>query len=473
LIFPFYAVCQVNEIQHFLVPPESKEAPDYKMKVNGREVFVYNSDFNPFAIFNFAGTVDIEVITRNDLKWADIRPLSDSIPWRLDKNSLHFRLSKPANLSIEFNGESTRALFIFTGGITSPYTSGGNLIMYQGGKAYVAGLIELKSNDVLYIEGGALVKGYVQANHARNIKILGNGILDGSLSDKIPPNRMINLFDCSNVEIRDITIHNSPTWTIVSSNCDSLSIKNIKQVNWKFGSDGIDLVGTSHVRIEDSFMKNNDDCIVIKSFDPENRNPDRSLNLGRNVTDIHVNNCTFWNMSWGNALEIGFELRCDSVSGIEFRDIDIIHVERGAAISIHNGDFSRVTDILYENINIEDSNHKLIDLAIFLSQYSIDRPESGEERNARYMNGAWDGVLRVHPGEENTYEPNRGFIDHIVFRNITVVEGPFPFSIISGYDSKHIIDDIIIENMTIFNQKIADPASGHFYIENAGSVIFK
>ena len=58
-------------------------------------------------------------------------------------------------------------------------------------------------------------------------------------------------------------------------------------------------------------------------------------------------------MQWGNALEIGFELQCDSISRVNFNNINIIHVERGCAISIHNGDFAVVTDIEYKNIRSE------------------------------------------------------------------------------------------------------------------------
>ena len=460
------------EIQLFPNPPDYKPAPDYKLRVNGREVFVYNSDYNPYAIFNFEGTVNIEIQTSNDLKWVNIRPLNDSISSDFKGNSMFFTLNKPGKFSIEINGETDRALFLFTGPIQSPQLPESKIIRFDAGKIYNAGTIELHSNDILFIEGGAVVRGNIIASHADHIKILGNGILDGTLSNHIPPNRMIDLTACRDVLIQDITIHNSPTWTIVLSDCRDLEINNVKEVNWKNGSDGIDLVSSSHIRIENCFLKNNDDCIVIKSFTPDHKYPVSPADRGSDVTDITVDHCTLWNMPWGNALEIGFELRCDSISHITFKNINIIHVERGAAISIHNGDFAIVNDISYDHITIENADQKLIDLAIILSQYSMDRPETGEERKDRYMDGAWDGVLKVYPGEEKKYETNRGFINHITFSDIRVLEGPFPFSILNGYDSIHSINDIDFNNLYILNQKIINPGSGHFFLKNTDNIHF-
>jgi len=148
-------------------------------------------------------------------------------------------------------------------------------------------------------------------------------------------------------------------------------------------------------------------------------------------------------------------------------------VERGAAISIHNGDFACVSDITYENINIEDADHKLIDLAIFLSQYSMDKPSSGEDRNSRYMNGAWDGVLNVYKGESSLYAKNRGYINHILFKNVRVVEGPFPFSILYGFDNTHIVGNVTFDNLTILNKRITGPEDGHFFISHTENITFK
>ena len=106
-------------------------------------------------------------------------------------------------------------------------------------------------------------------------------------------------------------------------------------------------------------------------------------------------------------LEIGYELRCKEVSDILYTDCDIIHCEyegnqSGGVLTIHNADRARVSNVVYENIRIEDAQEKLVDIKILDSKYSLDRV--------------------------------RGEVEDVYFRNITV-DGPiFPVSIIRGFE---------------------------------------
>nr|MCU0451852.1 glycosyl hydrolase family 28 protein [Bernardetiaceae bacterium] len=172
----------------------------------------------------------------------------------------------------------------------------------------------------------------------------------------------------------------------VPQDCRQVNIRNVKIVSWKFGSDGIDLVATSGVRVADCFLRCNDDCIAIKGWGGTEKYP-QTPQKGPNISDIAVRNTVFWNMAWGNAIDIGFELRCDLVSNLSFTDCDVVHVDRGAVFSIHNGDYATVQDVRVENLRVEDAMHKLIDVAIFLSQYSLDRPQDEAERKRRYQRG--------------------------------------------------------------------------------------
>lgn len=122
---------------------------------------------------------------------------------------------------------------------------------------------------------------------------------------------------------------------------------------------------------------------------------------------VHVHGCTLWNAEPGNALEIGYELRCNEVSDIVFSDCDIIHCEyegnqSGGVLTIHNADRANVHNILYENIRIEDAQEKFVDIKILDSKYSLDRV--------------------------------RGDVQDVTFRNITVGGSIFPVSIIRGFE---------------------------------------
>lgn len=453
-------------------PDSARRAADFRVTVNGTDVFVYDNAVSALTMFSFLGSVTVEVTSTHDLRWVDIRPRSAAIAVRVTPTKLTFRLTKPGQFSVERNGEHTRPLYVFTSPPEQnvPQPTDPNVRYFAPGKIYDVGTLTLHSNETLYIAGGAIVRGNIEATDAQNIRIRGRGLLDAS---GLNNGRLVRLWRCRNVEVEGITILNSPGWTLVLLDCDSVTVRNHQQVCWRNGSDGIDLVGTSHVRIHDCFLRNNDDNIVVKSFSVNPKTYYSQPGKGRDVTDILVERCVIWNMPWGNALEIGFELRCQTVNAVTFRDCDLIHVDRGAALSIHNGDEATVENIVYDNIRVEDAPHKLIDLAVFWSQYSTDRPATPEERTRQYMQGAWDGVLRVPPGQETAHASSRGHIRNVLFRNVAVTDGQFPYSILYGYDAHHRVENVRFENLTVQGNRIKSSKDGHFSVENVAEIHWK
>ncbi len=447
-------------------PDGAARAKDFRVRVNGREIFVYDTEVAAYAYFSFDRRAEVEVLPGIDVKRVDVRPKSSGIQPALRDNTIRFTLAQPANLSVELNGESKRVLYLFANPLETdaPSPKDAKVRYFAPGQIYDAGTIELRSGETLYIAGGAVVRGTVIARDARDVRIAGRGIFESEGKGK-QKTRLIQFVHCRDVNVSGIIVVNSQSWTLVPVDCDNVTIRNLKLLNWQFGSDGIDLVSTSNVLIEGCFLRDNDDCIAVKVWGGEPGYP-RKDELDPDVHHIRVLDSVFWNMAWGNALEIGFELRAHSVSDILFRNCDVIHVERGAVLSIHNGDYATVSNVRYENIRVEDARHKLIDLAIFLSQYSVDRPPSAEERRSRYLEGAWDGVLKVPPSERSKYARNRGHIRNITFKNIQVVDGALPFSIISGYDANHQVEDVTVEHLVVCGRPIRTVEEGKFFVEN-------
>ena len=95
--------------------------------------------------------------------------------------------------------------------------------------------------------------------------------------------------------------------------------------------------------------------------------------------------------------------------------------QSGGVFTIHNGDRGHVHRIQYRHITVEDAQEKLVDFKILCSKYSVDL--------------------------------QRGQISDIAFEHIHVVEGPFPPSIIRGYESelveKHVVSDIRFRDFTV------------------------
>jgi hypothetical protein len=443
---------QKSKIITWPAPAEINPSVYYHVYANNENVFVYDSPIASYAMFDFEGTVNITIKAARDIKWVDIRPKSLDIKPEFRDSTIHFTLTKSCSLSIELNGEfSNQPLFLFAGKpeIQVPDKNNKNVIWFEGAKIHKPGIIEIKSGQTVYMEGGAVVEGIIHAENASDIKILGRGILDGTTNNEIRGEsryRFIHLQNCKNITIEGIVLEDSHSWQIVPINCDNVSIRNTKILSDNGGDDGIDLVRSRNVKVENCFVRTKDDCIAIKTtydYPPE-----------ANSENIEVTGCVFWNAAWGNGLEIGFELRSDYVRNVTFKDCDVIHVEDGAVLSIHNGDRSTVQDIRFENIRVEDARQKLFDVAIFLSRYSVDRPSDPEERTRRYLNGAWDGVLSVTPENKAFHSQYRGHIRNVIFKDIYLTDGLLPFSIFCGFDEEHQVENVTIDNLVVHGKKI-------------------
>ncbi|MGI8635224.1 MAG: glycosyl hydrolase family 28 protein, partial [Segetibacter sp.] len=440
-----------------------------------------------YCSFDMSGPVDITIKANRDIKWVDVRPRSAGIQPRFKDSIIQLHLTKPVKLSIELNGSIKAPLFLFANPpeVNKPAKNDKNVLYFEAGKIHYPGIINVKSNQTVYIEGGAVVVGVIKAKGASNIKVLGRGVLDGTYNNRLNDSvikasandtsllgnmkgsyqRFVEFTDCDNVTLDGITLHNSTTWQVAPIHSNNVRINNIKIVSDQASDDGIDVVRSTKVLIENSFIRTKDDCVVIKAH----------MNYPKSepVDGVLVQNCIFWNALWGNGLEIGFELNAAEIKNIIFRNSDIIHVEAGAAISIHNAGSGHVKNVLFENIRIEDARQKLFDFAIFRSQYSEDGTRDPEERRRLYLNGAWDGVLKVPASERIAHAPFRGNISDIVLRNISVTDGLFPYSVFYGYDAKHNVRNVTIDNLTVHGRKITKLSDARLYLEQAENISIK
>ena len=476
--------------QATIYPAPATLAPSeaYQVKVNGKSAFVYASPVPAaYCAFEMSGPVEIVLKANRDVKWVDVRPLSAGIKPTFKDSLITIRLDKPVQLSIELNGSIEMPLLLFANApeTNKPKKEDKNVRYFEGGKVHYPGIITLKSNESVYVEGGAVVVGVVKAKGAKNVKVYGRGILDGTFNRyfndslvKAKPfkpellteatgkyQRFLEFIGCENVEVDGIILHNSTAWQVVPVNCEKVRVNDIKIISDQASDDGIDVVRSRDVRITNSFIRTKDDCIAIKAHQEYPKNVA--------VNDVLVEDCTLWNALWGNAIELGFELNSSEVKNITFRDLDIIPVEAGATLSIHNAGTGHVKNLLFEDIRIEDARQKLFDLAIFRSRYSEDGTDDPEEIAKFYLHGAWDGVLHVPEQKKDYHAKFRGNISDVVFHNISIVDGQFPYSVFYGFDKAHNIKNVTIENLTVHGRKINDKAAAKIYAENTDNLQVK
>lgn len=433
---PLYELKSVDDI---------KKSELYSVRIDGTERDVYHTEFFDFVYaVKEKEEINVEIEVSKPFEKVVIRPYSSKVNFKTENTKITFSMTGKERAIVELDDALESPLYILLGEyIPCPEKAD---YVFESGKAYNIGALELTSNQVVYIEEGAVVSGYFKSRMADNIKICGNGIVYGGNWHKWDENsgeQLIVPVLGENIEIRGITLLDGGSWHIVPVACKNVLIEDVNILGKVITGDGIDIVGCENVTIRNCFIRANDDCISVKAV--EFQDPSGCTD----VKNILVENCLFWNAEFGNTLEIGYETRCDEISDIIFKNCDIVHCQyegnqSGGVLTIHNADRAEVHDIYYENIRIEDAQEKFIDIKTLDSKYSKDR--------------------------------ERGMIHDIYFKNIEIVDGIFPVSIIRGYEMKNEIcrpHGFYFENIVVHDKKIETVNDMRMVVELSNDIEFR
>jgi hypothetical protein len=488
--------CQRSKIVLYDAPEMEKKSDDFEMFVNDKPVFVYEArvskypinqiwpgyqrpksqtELASFAYFDIKEKVAIKIIAKREIKTLDIRPREYGIKPTIKGNTIEFTISKPSQFIVEVNGYH-QALHIFANPVEIYNIDKHDpKVHYFGPGIHEAGVINLNSNETVLIDGGAIVYGVIKSENTRNIKIIGRGILDASKMERGKAPNMISLKRVVNAYISGIILRDPHEWTVITTNCDSIAIDNIKLVGlWRYNSDGIDMVNSKNIGIRNTFVRSFDDGIVIKGLKYADNEPYKT------IENIIVDRCVLWN-DWGRAIELGAEIVTDTVKNISFSNCYIPHFTT-VAMDIQNCDKGYVKNVRFENISIEDPISdsirigktpivkkawgKIIVLGIYGTFYSSDTLR-GHISNIYFNNIRYD---RTYPENNDlfgfdsvTIEKNVNFKNYDIFIRDNMYFGNIRYNCtnsnniyLSGYDSNHMIENIFIKDFFIHGKKITD-----------------
>jgi hypothetical protein len=339
---------------------------DYIVKVNGQQVSVYRgingnspSGKYSFAYFDFSGTVTVDVTMASPyMKTPIIRPTSKRITYTLNNKTMSFPLSTPANISIEpDHGAIVYAppLLLFANPLeVNPPKSAGPGVMYYGPGFHTlpsTGLA-VPSNTTLYIAGGALLKGRIIPNGS-NITVRGRGIVDNFGQYGVTTNRpMFQPKYCTNLQVEGIILKDSGSWTVQIIESSHVTFTNLKIVSTvgKVWHDGIHVVNSNNVTVQDSFILSDDDCIGVSAFKWGHNAP---------VDTIRVQRSVLWSTG-ANNWRIGWMAHAPYIRNLTFIDLDVLH--RNLSVHNHvvtmqpsgNGTVGTpVSNVRFENIRVD------------------------------------------------------------------------------------------------------------------------
>lgn len=397
-------------------------------------VDMHNVAKSSMVYFDFKGTVEFSVTyNRGPVKNARIRPLSYGFEPKIKGSTMIFSLSKPANISLEVNGDIFHNLQIFTNSPETfkPDPKDPNVIYFAPGFHKLKdNVLNVASGKTVYLAGGSVLKASIHCENVKDVRICGRGIV-------YKANDGVGVNFSSNVLIEDLVFLNPDHYTVSSGQSSNLTIKNIRSFSAKGWGDGIDLFSNTNVLIDGVFMRNSDDCIAIYGH--------RWKFFG-DCRDITVKNATLW-ADVAHPIIIGTHGNPEPGKGemlenIKFENIDILNhdepqINYQGCMSINVSDENLAKNIYFENIRVEDF-------------------ERGQLLN-----------LRVTYNKKYAKAPGRG-IENVFFKNITYNSKNSNISIIEGYSQDRAIKNVVFEGLKINGIEISDQSvkKGHMILSD-------
>ena len=471
-----------SEVTIFPNPQGIKASPDFGVQSENGMVFTYKTPAFSFATFAFSGECEVVVVVNRPIKHPVIRPLALGIIPKVKGNTLRIHLTKPCRLAVEVDDDLRRPLFLFAEApeTNAPYSMSPGVRYFSGGKIYDAGTIQVKDYETIYLAGGAVVRGVIRAKNVTGARILGPGILDASMrTDK---DKMVDFSSCTNIEMNGPIVLGSYGWTIVPEFSENILLRNLKVLGWRDNDDGVDVVSSQQVTVENCFFRTKDDCIAVKALVNNSKNTVASNNfepvlppidyLGpceSSVFDVKVLNSIFWSSPLGHALTVGFELRAPIIRNILFQNCDIIKKEKGFALSIDNADFGMVDHVRFEDIRVEDGCDQLLMLQVGFFKYSGDCPFEYARRNEARKEAAGEGWLHVL---REKHSQKRGKIRDVLLKNVQIEGDRMPGTIIQGFNSVDDISNVEFENVTFQRHLIKSAVEAKLELRNTTPVRF-
>ncbi len=381
-----------------------------------------------YCIFDFTGDVFVKVISKNKkFKAARIRPDYRGVIANVQNDStVQFLLFQPENVSVEFDGDITDNLLVFTSKPPMSKEEAEKQAKKEGCafKCYESGLynqqdtIYISSNTTVYLEGGSYFTGTFAINDAENVSILGRGIAR--------PERGYegaHVHRSKNVLIDGLVLNTCPIGE--SQNVTLHDVRSISHPGW---GDGLNVFGgSSDIIFDRVFCRNSDDCTTAyatrKGFNGSTRN-------------VTMRNSTLW-ADVAHPIFIGIHgnaERGDTIENLHYENIDILfqaepQVDYQGCMAINCGDNNLVRNVTFENIRIE-----------------------------QILQGS---LLQVKVGYNQKYcaAPGRG-VENVTFRNIRY-KGTTPnLSIINGYNDERKVKGITFEGIKINGRLLHDKMPG-------------
>ncbi len=343
--------------------------PTYLVKVDEVRETKHHVEHASMATFDFSEKVGIAVTyNKGKIDSARVRPLSYDIPFTIEGNTLQFSLEKPANLSVEVNGDIFHNLHLFANPLDTFEIDKKNpdLIYFGPGIHHVeGGEFRIPSGKTVYVAGGAVMMGRMLIENVHDVKLLGRGIIDPSVKMGI---RIANS--------RNVYVEGLVATQCATGGSDSVTIRNVKVISYFGWGDGMNVFSSRNVLFDRVFCRTSDDCTTVYGT---------RLGFEGPSSNITMQNSTLW-ADVAHPIFIGIHGNVDKpeiLENLNYVNIDILdHKEKQlnyqGCLAINAGDENLIRNVRFEDIRIENFRQgQLVNLRIFLMRNIARHREEG------------------------------------------------------------------------------------------------
>ncbi|WP_307532433.1 glycosyl hydrolase family 28 protein [Pedobacter sp. W3I1] len=397
-----------------------QDLPEYAVMVDRVKGLDHSVEKASMAYFDFSGAVEISVqFNKGAISTSRIRPLSYHIPNKVSGRTITFKLEKPANLSVEVNGDLFHNLHLFANPVETfiPDSTDKNVVFFGPGLHEIPkGKLKVLSGKTVYVAGGAVLKGQILIDKVENVKVLGRGMIDHSIKGAI------KIANSKNIEIDGL--FGTQCFT---GGSDNVTIRNFKCMSYYKWGDGMNVISSNNVLIDGVFNRNSDDCTTVYGT---------RLGFTGGCKNVTMRNSTLW-ADVAHPILIGTHRntpRPEVLENLSYINIDILdhkepQVDYQGCMSINAGDSNLIRNVRFEDIRVEDFREgQLVNLRVFF--------------NPKYCTS-----------------PGRG-IENVLFKNVSYHGKNAKPSIILGYDDQRKVKNIVFEDLRLNGVLFSDDMPG-------------
>lgn len=375
-----------------------------------------------YAFFDFVGDVYVRVVCKKrKFKTARIRPDYRGVIAHVQNDStVQFLLFQPENVSVEFDGNITDNLLLFT---SKPCVSaeearkgatkaGRNFVYYESG-LYTNDTIRVPSNTTVFLAGGSYFTGTFAIDKAENVSILGRGIARPARGYE-----GCHVYRSKNVLVDGLILNTCPV-----GGSDGVTLHDVRSISHPSWGDGLNVFASSHVLFDRVFCRNSDDCTTAYAT---------RKGFSGSVDNVVMRNSTLW-ADVAHPIFIGIHgdaEKMDSITHLRYENIDILgqsepQIDYQGCLAINCGDNNLVKDVTFDNIRIEQ-----------IEEGSLLQVKVGY--NAKYCSA-----------------PGRG-VENVLFRNVRYYGKEPNMSLILGYNEERMVRNVEFVQLKINGKNFYD-----------------